>query len=176
MILAGAPLTRRILGLSKIFNTLRMAYVDKSVLISHSPEQMFDLVAGVEDYPGFLPWCGGSEVQNRETLPDGSERVLATIRIRYRGITQSFTTENVQRRGEFIRLNFREGPFKALDGSWIFKPLGGHGCKIEFRLHYEFSNRILDGLVGPVFGQIANSFVDSFTRRADEVYTSPDES
>lgn len=153
-----------------------MAHVDKSVLILHTPEQMYDLVSQVEDYPSFLPWCGGSSVQDREVLPDGSERVLATIRIRYRGISQSFTTENIQRRGEFIRLTFREGPFKALDGSWVFKPLGEGGCKIEFRLHYEFSNRILDGLVGPVFGQIANSFVDSFTRRADEVYANPNES
>jgi ribosome-associated toxin RatA of RatAB toxin-antitoxin module len=156
--------------LNALFPYKRMANVDKSVLILHTPIEMFDLVSGVEEYPSYLPWCGGAEVKEREMLPDGSERVLATLKIRYRGISQSFTTENIQQRGQFIRLNFREGPFKALNGSWSFTALGDAGCKVEFRLHYEFSSRILEGLVGPVFGQIANSFVDSFSRRADQVY------
>ena len=63
-----------------------------------------------------------------------------------------------------------KGPFKQLDGTWIFKPLRDDACKIEFDLHYEFSSRILEKIIGPVFNMIANSFVDSFCKRAEIVY------
>lgn len=148
----------------------RMAIVEKSVLVEYSAMQMFDLVERVEDYPKFLPWCAGAEIVSRQILPDGEERTVATLRIDYRGVTQSFTTDNVQRRGEYIRMTFKEGPFHVLDGGWLFRALRDDACKVEFRLHYEFSSRLLDGLIGPVFSHIAGSFVDGFTRRAEAVH------
>jgi ribosome-associated toxin RatA of RatAB toxin-antitoxin module len=69
-----------------------------------------------------------------------------------------------------MQMRLVEGPFKHLDGNWSFKALRADACKIEFDLHYEFSNRILEKLIGPVFSMIANSFVDSFCKRADAVY------
>jgi ribosome-associated toxin RatA of RatAB toxin-antitoxin module len=69
-----------------------------------------------------------------------------------------------------IEMNLVDGPFRQLDGSWRFKALGENACKIEFRLHYEFSGRLLEMLVGPVFHYIANSFVDAFVKRAKQVY------
>ncbi len=147
-----------------------MPLVEKSVLVGYSTVQMFDLVERVEDYPKFLPWCADAKVLTRETLPDGEERTVATLRINYRGVSQSFTTENFQRRGEYLRMTFKEGPFHALDGAWHFRALRPDACKVEFRLHYEFSNRLLGGLVGPVFSHIASTFVDGFTQRAEAVY------
>jgi ribosome-associated toxin RatA of RatAB toxin-antitoxin module len=69
-----------------------------------------------------------------------------------------------------MKMNLLEGPFKHLDGTWTFKPLRPDACKIEFDLHYEFSSRMLESLIGPVFNMIANSFVDSFSKRAETVY------
>ena len=66
-----------------------MAVVQKTVLLAFSAEQMFALVEKVEDYPAFLPWCGGVEVKQRSP-----EKLVATIAIAYHGIKQSFTTEN----------------------------------------------------------------------------------
>ena len=63
-----------------------------------------------------------------------------------------------------------DGPFKQLDGSWRFRPLGDNACKVEFHLHYEFSSRLLEKAVGPVFNHIANTFVESFVKRAQQVY------
>ncbi len=62
------------------------------------------------------------------------------------------------------------GPFRTLDGTWRFQPLAEQACKIEFRLHYEFSSRLLEKLVGPVFKHIANTFVDAFLKRAQQLY------
>ena len=142
-----------------------MAVVHKTVLLSYSAAQMFALVDKVEDYPAFLPWCGGVVVKER-----GPDRLVAAISINYRGVKQSFTTENINNPPTSMQVKLVEGPFKQLDGQWNFKVLREDACKIEFALHYEFSSKILEKLIGPVFGVIANSFVESFCKRAEEVY------
>jgi ribosome-associated toxin RatA of RatAB toxin-antitoxin module len=142
-----------------------MAAVEKSVLIMRTPEQMFALVDQVEDYPQFLPWCGGVEV-----LARSAEITAARIHINYRGIRAHFATENSKQPPHLMTLHFREGPFRRLDGSWRFTRLGDAGCKIEFRLNYEFSNRLLEKALGPVFGHIVNTFVDAFVKRAHQIH------
>jgi len=142
-----------------------MAVVHKSVLLGYSAEQMFELVDRVEDYPQFLPWCGGVEVKER-----GENHLVATLMINYHGVRQSFTTENTNDRPRSMTMTLLEGPFKHLHGTWSFKPLREDACKIEFDLQYEFSNRIIESIIGPVFNMIASSFVDSFSKRADQIY------
>ena len=142
-----------------------MAVVHKSVLLGYSAEQMFALVDKVEDYPAFLPWCGGVEVRER-----ASDRLVAAIMIDYHGIRQSFTTENTNVPPVSMQMKLVEGPFSHLDGQWQFKALREDACKVEFDLHYEFSSKLLEKLVGPVFAKIADSFVDSFRKRAEAVY------
>ncbi|MRX09533.1 ubiquinone-binding protein [Pseudoduganella sp. FT25W] len=142
-----------------------MAVVHKSVFLGYSAQQMFDLVAGIEDYPKFLPWCGGVEIRERN-----GNVVVASVGINYHGVKQSFTTSNENTAPTTIKMKLVDGPFKCLDGVWSFKPLRDDACKIELDLHYEFSSGLLDKLVGPVFGMIANSMVDSFCKRAETVY------
>ena len=142
-----------------------MAVVHKTVLLGYSAEQMFALVDRVEDYPQFLPWCGAVDVHERS-----DDKLVATLNIHYHGIKQSFTTENINVAPVTMQMRLVEGPFKHLDGTWTFKTLRADACKIEFDLHYEFSSKILEKLIGPVFSMIANSFVDSFCKRADAVY------
>jgi ribosome-associated toxin RatA of RatAB toxin-antitoxin module len=142
-----------------------MAVVHKSVLVGYSAEQMYALVDRVEDYPQFLPWCGAVDVRLREET-----KLIATLHIHYHGIKQAFTTENHNVPSTCMNMKLVDGPFKQLDGTWNFKPLRSDACKIEFDLHYEFSNKLLEKVIGPVFGKIANSFVDSFCQRADKVY------
>jgi ribosome-associated toxin RatA of RatAB toxin-antitoxin module len=142
-----------------------MAEVRRSVLVSRSPEQMFALVDAVEDYPKFLPWCGGTSILER------NERITrATIIIDYHGIRQSFTTENSKMPPSQMLIRLVEGPFRSLDGNWLFTGLGGHGCKVELGLRYEFASRILEKMVGPVFNHIADTLVDAFAKRAEQVH------
>lgn len=126
---------------------------------------MFDLVAAIEDYPKFLPWCGGVEIKERN-----GETVVASVGINYHGVKQSFTTANENTAPTTIKMKLVDGPFKCLDGTWTFKELRADACKIDLDLHYEFSSALLAKLVGPVFGMIANSMVDSFCKRAETVY------
>lgn len=142
-----------------------MAVVRKSVLLAYSAEQMYALVENVEDYPKFLPWCGGAAVLQRE-----GDKVVASLTINYHGVKQSFVTKNINTPPTSIDMELVEGPFKHLHGTWAFKALRADACKVEFELHYEFSNRILEQLIGSVFNKITNSFVDSFCKRAEVVY------
>lgn len=142
-----------------------MREVNRSVLVEFTPAQMFSLVDAVEDYPGFLPWCGGATLHHRD-----AQTTRATIKINYHGIRQSFTTENVKRAPHEMLIKLVEGPFRSLDGSWRFGDLAGRGCKVEFVLRYEFAGRILEKLVGPVFQHIADTLVEAFVQRAAQVY------
>ena len=142
-----------------------MSVVEKTVLIERTPAQMFALVDHVEDYPKFLPWCGGTEVIERT-----EQLTVARIDIAYRGITSFFATSNAKEYPERMRTHLKEGPFTRMEGHWRFIPLGATACKIEFHLHYEFSSHMLAKLMGPVFNQIAESMVESFVKRAGERY------
>ena len=142
-----------------------MADVKKNVIVNHSTEKMFNLVDRIEDYPLFLPWCGGSKIIDRN-----DEITKASINIKYSGVNQSFTTQNTKSYPYRIDLKLIDGPFKKLEGFWVFKPINQNACHIEFHLHYEFSNFILDKLISPIFSQIANTFVDGFVAQADKIY------
>jgi ribosome-associated toxin RatA of RatAB toxin-antitoxin module len=143
-----------------------MPDVKKNVIVNHSADQMFSLVDRIEDYPLFLPWCGGTKVLERNT-----DITRASILIKYNGVNQSFTTQNTKRYPDRIDLKLIDGPFKVLEGYWIFNKINEEACSIEFHLHYEFSNFILDKLISPIFSQIASTFVDGFVAQADKIYT-----
>lgn len=141
-----------------------MQCLRKSVLVSHSAQEMFDLVDRVEDYPRFLPWCGGVEVHERSP-----ELLDVTIKIEFLKVSTFFRTRDIKSENEIV-MHFVDGPFKALKGVWRFTPLMADACKIEFELDYEFSSRTLDVIIGPVFGKITSTFVDAFVKEADRKF------
>jgi ribosome-associated toxin RatA of RatAB toxin-antitoxin module len=142
-----------------------MSQVVKSVLVPYTPAEMYELVDGVEQYSKFLPWCAGTELHFRDDAT-----TEATLRIGYMSIRQEFTTVNSKRYPEEMQLRLKSGPFRSLEGYWRFKPLGESACKIEFMLQYDFSSALLEKVLGPVFGHIANTLVDAFVERAEKVY------
>jgi ribosome-associated toxin RatA of RatAB toxin-antitoxin module len=142
-----------------------MAVVEKSVLIERTPAQMFDLVDLVEEYPKFLPWCGGSVLHERT-----DNLTVATLHINFQGIKAQFSTTNAKEKPLWMSIKLRDGPFRMMDGGWRFTALGEAACKVEFRLHYEFSSKLLEKALGPLFNRIVNTFVESFVKRADQVY------
>lgn len=142
-----------------------MHSVRRSVLVPYRCEQMFDLVADVERYPEFMPWCGGAHVESRNQTG-----MQATLQIHFAGIRQSFTTRNEHRYPHEITVHLVSGPFSSLSGRWLFQSLGEQGCKVLYTMQYAFASRALSAVVGPVFNRIAGSFIDSFTKRAHVLY------
>lgn len=143
-----------------------MKHVHKSVLLWHSPEQMYALVTAVADYPQFLPWCSQAQVVTQH--PDG---VTAQLHIAFAGLRQSFTTRNVHVPNQSVSMSLVDGPFSHLNGLWQFTPLqDANACKVEFSLDYAFSNMAMSLLISPVFERITSTFVEAFVKRADQVY------
>ncbi|MBI5717375.1 MAG: type II toxin-antitoxin system RatA family toxin [Burkholderiales bacterium] len=147
-----------------------MKHVRRSVLLWYSPREMYTLVTDVEAYPQFLPWCDRAEV-----LATDAESVTARLNLAYMGVRHAFTTRNQHVADRSVNVSLVDGPFSVLEGSWLFQPLGRPGgeeqaCKIEFDLRYTFANGALERVVSPVFDRVANTLVDAFVRRAEDVY------
>ncbi len=142
-----------------------MSTVHKSALVPYSAHEMYALVADIESYGKFLPWCGGTRILSRD-----EDSVTAAVVIAYSGVHKTFTTLNRQQTDKMIEIRLVEGPFKHLFGYWGFLALDARACKVSLDMEFEFSNAVLGLVMGPVFGRIANDLVGSFCRRAEEVY------
>jgi ribosome-associated toxin RatA of RatAB toxin-antitoxin module len=142
-----------------------MAQVNRSVLLEFSASQMFDLVDRVEDYPAFMPWCSRTELKFRDR-----ESTVATLFIDFKAVKSHFTTSNHKDAPRRMQITLVDGPFRRLEGFWEFRPLDEQACKVDFSLNYEFSSRLFEKIIGPVFSHITGSFVDAFVRRARHVY------
>ena len=142
-----------------------MPRVEKSALVPFSAQEMFDLVADVESYKEFLPWCSNS----RKVFGKDGE-LCGWIEVSRLGITQDFSTCNELFPPERMTLVLNEGPFKQLNGEWRFTALRDDACKVSLIMEFEFSGRLINAAFGKVFNQVANSLVESFVKRAREVY------
>ena len=140
-----------------------MHNIHKSAIVLHSSKKMFQLVDSVENYPRFLPWCGSTQILERD-----NSKTIASIEINYKGIRQTFTTENTKKQNKEMMIKLIDGPFQSLSGQWIFKDLDNDSCQIELKLEYQFSNIILEKLISPVFNMIANTFIDEFIKEANK--------
>lgn len=148
-----------------------MKHVKKSVLLWYSPREMYTLVTAVPDYPKFLPWCERAEV-----LEQHDSGMTARMHLAYAGVRHAFTTRNTHVEDASVEVDLIDGPFSLLEGFWRFNPLAMPGddaaqaCRIEFEMRYAFSSKPLEAVLSPVFDRVANTFVDSFVRRAEQVY------
>lgn len=147
-----------------------MKRVHKSVLLWYSPREMYDLVVAVEHYPQFLPWCERTEV-----LESSTETMKARLHLAYAGVRHAFTTQNRNDPARSVLIKLVDGPFSVLDGHWQFVPIGRPGgeepaCRIEFDLSYAFASKPLEAVLSPVFDRVADTFVDRFVTRAEQVY------
>lgn len=142
-----------------------MSTINKHALVAYSAAEMYELVNDVDSYHKFLPWCGSSRVISRD-----EDMVRATVEIAHGSLHKSFTTRNLLQPGKMIEMRLEEGPFKHLEGFWRFDSLGEKACKVSLDLDYEFSSKLIGIALGPVFSQIANTLVDSFCKRAVDVY------
>lgn len=142
-----------------------MIEIKKSVIVPHTPKQMYDLVTAIRNYPKYLPWCNKAEV-----IEEHDNVVTGSVYIEYLKIKTHFATKNLNTVNEKIEMSFIAGPFKSFTGEWNFIPLGETGCKIEFNLNYQFSNIILEKAIGPVFSYISKNIVDCFIKEANKKY------
>ncbi|AOM02571.1 type II toxin-antitoxin system RatA family toxin [Cobetia marina] len=142
-----------------------MPTVNRSALVRHSAQAMFDLVNDFERYPEFLPGCSDAQL-----LEQDDAHLVGRLTLSKAGMEQSFVTRNDLFAPQRIELSLVDGPFKRLEGRWLFTPLSEDACKVSLELDFEFSNRLLGMAFGKLFSQVAGQMVEAFTRRADQLY------
>lgn len=133
--------------------------------LPYTPEQMFDLVAGVEKYPEFLPWCISSVITKRE-----GKAIYADLVIGYKRIREKFTSKVTLDRPNEIHVEYLSGPMKYLSNHWRFISEDDGGCTIDFYVDFEFKNALLRGLMGVFFNEIVRRMVAAFEARAERLY------
>lgn len=138
--------------------------------VRHSPEDMFALVADIERYPEFMPMCESLVVRSRRERA-GVSLLVAEMTVGYKAISETFITQVVLKPAQMrIDVKYIEGPFRYLDNRWVFMPVEGGGCDVEFFIDYEFKSRVLGMLMGAMFDRAFRMFTEAFEKRADAVY------
>ena len=132
--------------------------------LTHTPEQLFGLVADIESYPEFLPWCIAARIRERE-----ANVVTADLVIGFRVFRERFTSRVTLNEIESIDVEYTHGPLRYLKNHWQFIPQGD-GCVVDFFVDFEFRSRILQRLIGVVFNEALSRMVNAFEERADTLY------
>ncbi|MEX0589834.1 MAG: type II toxin-antitoxin system RatA family toxin [Xanthobacteraceae bacterium] len=139
--------------------------------VRHSAADMFELVADVERYPEFVPLCEKLVVKRREPASEGRFILEADMTIAYKVVRETFTSRVTLDKPRLqILVEYLDGPFRALENRWSFKPEGERACEVEFYISYEFRSRTLGMLMGTVFEAAFRRFADAFERRADQIH------
>lgn len=133
--------------------------------LPYSPEQLFDLVADVEGYPEFLPWCIESKIVGRE-----GNVFYADLIIGYKLFREKFGSKVSLDRPNHVHVQYLRGPMKHLSNHWRFIPMPEGGCMIDFYVDFEFKNPVFQKLMGVFFNEIVRRMVSAFESRAAQLY------
>jgi coenzyme Q-binding protein COQ10 len=136
-------------------------------VLPYTPEQLFTLVADIERYPEFLPWCVGARIKERE-----GKLVVADLVIGFRMVRERFTSHVTLDPPHRIDVAYREGPFRYLTNHWTFEPVEG-GCRVGFFVDFEFKSRLLQRLIEVLFSEAVRRMVGAFEKRAHELHGAP---
>lgn len=142
-----------------------MPSVNKSALVPFSARAMYDLVNDVESYPQFLPGCVETKL-----LESSDSHMRASLLVSKAGVKQWFSTKNTLVPAKRVDMELDDGPFKYLRGGWVFTELSDDACKIEFKLDFEFKNKLVALAFGKVFSALTASLVNAFIDRAKQIY------
>ena len=138
--------------------------------LPYSPEQLYDLVAQVDRYPEFLPWCKASRITRRE-----GDVFWADLVVAFKMFKERFSSKVRLIPKTGVDVEYIDGPFRYLNNSWRFEPSEDGGCIVDFYVDFEFRSKVLQTLIGVLFNEAVRRMVAAFEMRARELYGSPGE-
>jgi coenzyme Q-binding protein COQ10 len=136
------------------------------LVVPYTQDQIFDLIADVERYPEFLPWCVAARIRQRPA----PNILIADLVIGYKVFRERFTSHVQLNRPERIDVRYYEGPFRYLNNHWILEPHGVDECVIDFYVDFEFKSRMLQKVIQTLFNEAVQRMVGAFEKRADALY------
>ena len=143
---------------------------EESKTVNYSKDQMFDLVADIDRYDEFLPWCNNSKIINT-SIKDDIKIVIADLEIGYDQFVYTYRSE-VKLHKDKSEINVRnlDGPFKYLENNWKFVTVNKSKCEIQFKIDFELNITLFDILMRKFFDLAFQKMVDAFISRANEIY------
>lgn len=148
-----------------------MPIQNEEQIIDFSKDQMFDLVANIDSYSDFLPWCDKSHIISRQTDDNGNLKLVADLDIGYKSLSYTYRSDvTLSSTKSFIKVSHVEGPFKHLANEWNFEEISKTSCKVSFFIDFEFKSKIFNLLMSEFFDVAFKKMVDSFNNRAREIY------
>lgn len=142
--------------------------------VPFTPAQMFALVADIENYPAFLPWCAGARIRSREAGEGETEILLADLIIAYKMFRGTYTSRvTLDPTNMRIDVAHARGPFRRLENQWRFSAAGEDGCLINFYIDFEFSSKIIQKMMDAVFMEAMQRIIQAFEERAAALYGAP---
>ncbi len=133
-------------------------------VLPYTPAQLFDLVAGIERYPEFLPWCKGARILERQ-----GNIITADLIIGYKMFQEKFTSVVTLDPPQAISVSYKSGPLAHLTNEWGFKP-AGKGCELSFHVDFDFRSSLLRSAMEMFFDKALRKMVAAFEARAEELY------
>jgi coenzyme Q-binding protein COQ10 len=137
----------------------------ESRILPYTADFIYRIVADVERYPEFVPWCAGLRILRREMAPFG-EVMWAETLIGYKSLRERYTSRvELDPTNRRIDVTETEGPFRQLENHWRFAPAPG-GCQVDFSIIFEFRSRMLGHIAGAALGLVMGRMTDAFEARA----------
>jgi len=141
-----------------------MREMSRTSLVARLPSVVYRVVDDIERYPEFVPGCTSAEVLDRTR-----QQVVARLAVRRGPLRTQFITRNTLDPDRSVQMQLVEGPFKVLEGSWQFSPVASNGCRIDFKLRFQFSNPLKSALFEPLFEAAQAELVRAFVARAQSL-------
>ena len=133
--------------------------------LPYTPAQMYALVADIERYPEFLPWCLDCRIVERKKA-----QLIASLTIGYRIFRETFISEvDLNDKGRTIEVRYVKGPFRYLNNTWAFKATAA-GCIVDFAIDFEFRTPFLQKIMGVFFNEAVKRMITAFETRAANLY------
>ena len=136
-------------------------------ILPYPPTLLYEVVADIESYPEFLPWCLAAHIREQEDT-----KLTADMVIGFRGLRESSTSRvTFDQPGLQIDVTYEDGPFKYLNNHWKFSDQKEDCCHVDFFVDFEFRSRILSKLMDILFHKAVQRMVAAFEARAHEKST-----
>ena len=153
---------------------LAKMHIERMKIVPWNAKSMYDLVADIQSYPLFIPWCKKAEIINRAKNADGSEKIIAILTAGITIYQESFTSHVMLYPDRYhIAASNLDGPFSHMDTKWIFTPLPNQSVKIDFCCDYAFKNKVLYCVFASVFDHSMNKIMEACLKRAEILYGKP---
>ena len=138
---------------------------DEKRLMPYSASQMYKLVAGVEDYPAFLPWCKEARILSRDKT-----RMVADLVVGTKFFHETFTSIVTLDPPRALTVQYCSGPLSHLANAWRFTPKGRMACEVAFHVDFDFRSPLLRAAMNVFFDKALCKMVAAFEARAEALY------